>query len=904
MTSPSVVGADGSDPLPARTVLRHQPDDEGGRQAVASYALLLDGTTVEIRPVRADDLAGLLRLHERMSHESMYLRFFGVSRAAAEQIATRLCRDPTLEGHALVACLRGEIVGVAHHEEVDTRGAAEMAVVVADQVHHRGVGTLLIEHLASIARQHGVKAFRAEVLGQNQAMLRVFADAGLHAETQAGAGVVTLTVPLTVDDTYLDAVAERERRADIESLRPMLRPSTVAVIGASRTPGSVGRAILDNAQSGGFPGTLYVVNPNADRVAGLPSFPTAAALPEPPDLAVVAVPAAAVCRVAEDCGRRGTRALVVVTSGLDHIQGADLLTICRRYGMRLVGPNCFGIADTTAGLNLTFGVRPPVAGSAGVVVQSGGVGIALLAHLARLEIGVSSFVSVGDKYDVSSNDLLRWWPTDQATRLGVLYLESFGNPRKFARIARQLSRSMPLLTVLAGRSDAGARAAASHTAAAATPAVTRAALFGQAGVIATPTLGELVDSLALIGHQPLPSGPRVAVVSNAGGAGVLAADACIDAGLVVPVVGKHTQETLSALLPTGAACAGPVDTTAAVPAHVFGQCIQVVAADDGVDALLAVVVPTALSDPGTTIRPYAGKSVLAVAIDQPETVVVSDGVPSYATPEGAARALARAWSYARWRQRPAGHVPELADVSQVEARQIIGRFLTASPDGGWLPTPSAMELLAAYRLPVAEWRWTSSEAEAVEAAVELASPVALKADVADVVHKTDVGAVSLALSTEDGVRRSYRAMVERFGDRLRGVLVQPMAAPGVEVLAGVVQEPVFGPLVVFGLGGVATDVLADRATRLAPLTDIDAAELVRAPRAAALLQGYRGQPPVDMAGLEQALIRLAKLASDHPEITEVDLNPVIARPDGVVAVDVRVRLQRQPPSDPFLRRLR
>ena len=357
MTPPSVVGADGSDPLPAGTVLRHQPDDGGG-QAVATYALLLDGTTVEIRPVRADDLAGLLRLHERMSHESMYLRFFGVSHAAAEQIATRLCRDPALEGHALVACLNGEIVGVAHHEDVDIRGAAEMAIVVADQVHHRGVGTLLIEHLASRARQHGVKAFQAEVLGQNQAMLRVFADAGLHAETQAGAGVVTLTVPLAVDDTYLDAVAERERRADIESLRPLLRPSAVAVIGASRTPGSVGRAILDNAQSGGFPGTLYVVNPNADRVAGVPSFPTAAALPEPPDLAVVAVPAVAVCRVADDCGRRGTRALVVVTSGLDLDQGADLLTICRRYGMRLVGPNCFGIADTTAGLDLTFGVRP------------------------------------------------------------------------------------------------------------------------------------------------------------------------------------------------------------------------------------------------------------------------------------------------------------------------------------------------------------------------------------------------------------------------------------------------------------------------------------------------------------------------------------------------------------------
>jgi acyl-CoA synthetase (NDP forming)/L-amino acid N-acyltransferase YncA len=878
--------------------------DIGSGQASSSYALLVDGTTVEIRPVRADDVAGLKRLHRAMSPQSLYLRFFGTSPWVAEQMAVRLCQDPALAGHAVVASQGGEIVGVAHHEKVDSDGEAELAVVVADRMHHLGVGTLLMEHLASRAREHGVSAFRADVLGQNHAMLRVFADAGLHAQTTAAGGIVTLRVPLVVDDSYLDAVAERERRADVESLRPLLRPRTVAVIGASRNAESVGRAILDNLRSFGFPGTLYAVNPHADTVAGVPSYPSAAALPEAPDLAVIAVPAAAVCQVADDCGRRGTRAVVVVTSGLDHDQGAELLSTCRRYGMRLVGPNCFGIADTTARLHATFGVRPPLTGSAGVVVQSGGVGIALLVHLARLGIGVSSFVSVGDKYDVSSNDLLRWWQSDETTRMGVLYLESFGNPRKFARIARQMSRSIPLLTVLAGRSDVGQRAAASHTAAAATPAVTREALFGQAGVIATPTLGELVDTMALLGHQPVPAGPRVAVVSNAGGAGVLAADACVDAGLVVPAMGPSTRDHLSALLPPGAACAGPVDTTAAVPAEVFAECVRVVAADDEVDAVLAVVVPTALSDPGTGIGPVTGKPVLVVAIDQADTVLIRNAVPSYATPEGAARAVARAWSYARWRQRPPGHVPELADVRRSEAGGIIEHFLAATPGGGWLSAASAMELLAAYGLPMAAWRWAASEADAVHAAAELAGPVALKADVADVVHKTDVGAVSLGLSTEEEVRQQFEAMAVRFGDRLRGVLVQSMAGDGVEVLAGVVQEPVFGPLVVFGLGGVATDVLADRAARLAPLTDVDAAELVRAPRAAALLDGYRGRPAVDLAGLEDALIRLAKLAADHPDIAEVDLNPVIARPDGIVAVDARVRLQHEPSWDPYLRRLR
>lgn len=869
-----------------------------------TYALLTDGRTVEIRVPTANDLIGLVELHRRMSPENRYLRFFGSNLRVAQEMAERLCAAPEVVGHALVACLSKRIVGVVHHEPPDRRGVAEIAIVVADDLHHRGVGTLLIEHLVSRARAHGVTAFRADVLGQNHAVLQVFADAGLPATSTVESGVVTLTVPLEVDDRYLDAVAERERRADVESLHPLLRPASVAVIGAGRDERSVGHAILRNARKSGFSGALFAVNPKARTVAGVDCYPSVLDLPQPPDLAVIAVPAVLVGEVAEQCGERGVRSLVVVTAGFDAGTGARLLEICRRHGMRLVGPNCFGVADTTARLDLTFGARPPRPGHAGLVVQSGGVGIALLEHLDRLDLGVSSFVSVGDKYDVSGNDLMRWWQTDGATQFGVLYLESFGNPRKFSRIARRLARTMPLLTVLAGRSDAGQRAAVSHTAATATPAVTREALFRQAGVITTNTLGELVDTIALIGHQPLPAGSRVAVVSNAGGAGVLAADACTDAGLVVAALAEETQQQLRSLLPAGAACGGPVDTTAAVSADLFGQCVELLAAAEEVDAVIAVTVPTAVSDPSAGVRHIGGKPVVAVAIDQAETVLVRRKVPWYAGPEAAAWALRRAADHAHWLARGEGREPVLTDLDQTRAAQIVADAVAGRTSGGWLDAPAAFELLACYRIPMVGWRLATTEEATTQAAVELGGPVALKADVAGLVHKSDAGAVALGLATERGVRAAFREMADRFGDQLRSVQVQQMAPDGVEVLAGVVQEPTFGPLVVFGSGGVTTDVLADRAARLAPLTDADAAELVRAPRIAAVLRGYRSHPAVDLARLEEILVRLARLATDHPEIAELDLNPIIARPDGVVAVDARVRVEPRPTWDPFLRRMR
>jgi acyl-CoA synthetase (NDP forming)/GNAT superfamily N-acetyltransferase len=889
----------------------------GAQSGSGVYALLADGATVEIRPAAPGDFDAVWQMHRAMSPDNIYFRFFSMSPVGAEQAARRICREPAADHAALLAWLAGELVGAACYETGGRPDTAEIAFAVADKAHHRGVATLLLEHLVSIAHDRGVQTFTAVVLGENFAMLKVFADAGLHARRELESGVIELAFDLPGDvadpgwGPYLDAVAEREAHADAASLRHIFAAESVAVVGASRRPASVGRAILHNLVTGGYTGQVYAVNPHAAELEGVPCLPSPAALPGPVDVAVVAVPRPAVLDVAEECGERGVRALVVITSGLDPADKASLLACCRHHGMRLIGPNCFGVAVPGIGLDATFGAQHPAAGKAGLAVQSGGLGIALCEQLSRLGIGISSFASLGDKCDVSGNDLLMWWEQDPATQLAVLYLESLGNPRKFGRITRHVSATMPVLTVHAGRSAAGQRAAASHTAAAATPLVTREALFAQAGVIATRDIGELLDAAALLASQPVPAGGRVAIVSNAGGAGVLAADACTDTGLHVVTLDARIQEELRRLLPAGANVTGPVDTTAAVPPDVFRRCLEQVAAGDGVDAIMVLTVPTAIADLARVASSADVATPLVLSVPgQAETVRLLPGpaagpgpVPAYAYPTSAARALAHACRYGAWRARDPGRVPELGDLRPDDARTLIRAFLDRSPDGGWLGPAGSADLLGCYGITQVITRLVTSEKAAANAAAKLGGPVVLKADVAGLVHKTDAGAVQLDLHGPKEVRAGYRALAERFGTRMSAALIQPMITGGTEVIIGVVQEPVFGPLVVFGLGGVATDVLADQSAHLTPLTDTDAAALIRSIHAAPLLLGHRGTPPVDLAALQDIVLRVSRLADDLPQVAELDLNPVIARPDGVHLVDARIRLLPAQPADPYLRRL-
>jgi acyl-CoA synthetase (NDP forming)/GNAT superfamily N-acetyltransferase len=885
-----------------------------------AYALLADGSTVEIRAAGPADFDAVKAMHEAMSPDNTYMRFFNVSRLAAENEARRICREPQPGRAALLALSAGQVVGCASYDALGGRAnpgpVAEIAFAVADHMHHRGIATLLLEHLVSFARSHQITVFTAETLSENTPMLKVFADAGLPVQRHVEDGVMELTFPLpseaggTALDSYLNAVDERERRADTASLRHILAPESVVVIGASRRRGTVGRAILDNVLTGGYSGRLYVVNPRARQVGGVHCLASVLDLPEPADLAVIAVPAGAVLDVAGQCGRRGVRSLVVITSGLDTAACADLLAACRRHGMRLVGPNCFGVTVPAIGLDATFAARHPQPGAAGLVMQSGGLGIAMVDQLSRLGIGISSFASVGNKLDVSSNDMLMWWEHDGVTRLAVLYIESFGNPRKFARTARRVSASIPVLAVEAGRSAAGQQAAASHTAAVATPLVSREALFEQAGVIVTPGFGDLIETTALLASQPIPAGHTVAIVSNVGGAGVLAADACTDLGLTVHQPHGLTSRRLRALVPDTGAIRGPVDTTAAISTRDFRQCLELLAADDEVDALIALVLPTAATGDLVAAIEQAQVSVplAAVVLDQPESVRLlprgQGQVPAYGYPEAAAGAMARAARYGAWRTEPRGQVPSLPDIRTEDARALVREFFRATLGGGWMPPDKTAELLRCYGIPLAALTPARSEDEAVSAFSAAAGPVVLKADVPGLIHKTDAGAVELDLRTEADVRRAYRRLTERFGERQRHVLVQPMIKGGTEVIVGVADDHIFGSLVVFGLGGVATDVLADHAARLTPLTDIDADRLIGSIRSAPLLRGHRGSPPADLGGLRDLLLRVSRLADDLPEVTELDLNPVIARPDGAYVVDARIKVRPYQAQDPFLRKLR
>ncbi|MFC4463523.1 GNAT family N-acetyltransferase, partial [Streptomyces xiangluensis] len=570
-------------------------DDTFSRPAV--HALLADGTTVCIRPVERADHEQLQGFYEEMSPENLRLRFFAASRRSAGLAADRACGPPRPGYRALLAETLGRVIGLAEYDTGGTGDTADISIAVADGLHHRGVGTLLVEHLVSAARAEGITAFTADALSENNEVLRLFADLGLRTARRFEGPEVRCTIELDQSDTYLTAVEERGRAADVVSLKPLLRPEVVAVVGAGRKPGSVGRAVLHQLHSGGYTGRLFAVNPAAHSILGVPSHPSVSALPKTPDLAVLAVPAAAVPETAEECGKAGVRALLVVTAGLDADQAQALLAACRSYGMRLVGPNCLGISNTDPQLHLdaTFAAGHPRPGSAGVAVQSGGIGIALLDGLSRLGIGVSSFASLGDKYDVSGNDMLQWWESDGRTDLALLHLESFGSPRAFSRTARRVTRRMPVLTVDAGRTDAGRRAAASHTAAAATRTMTRGALFTQAGITATRSVGELLEAAALLHSQPLPAGPRVAIVTNAGGAGVLSADACAEAGLQLPAPTPELIDDLLAVLPEGAAVGNPVDATAAVTEEQLTDCVDRIMRYGGVDAVLVALVPTAVA---------------------------------------------------------------------------------------------------------------------------------------------------------------------------------------------------------------------------------------------------------------------------------------------------------------------
>ncbi len=877
--------------------------------------VLRDGSTVRVRPIRPDDEGALLAFLHGLSEEARWLRFFSAG-SDLERTARRSVEVDYHDRLGLVALSGGRIVGHAVYLRV-ADGRGECAFAVADELRGKGLGTILLGHLAEAASENGVEIFEADVRPENHRMIQVFRDSGFPLRTHAEPGTVRVEFPTSLTADARERFEQRERTAAVAAVRSFLEPRSVAVIGASRSRGTIGGEVFHNLVTSGFPGAVYPVNPTADVVQSVAAYPSVTAVSAPVDLAVVVVPAAAVADVARGCAQKGVRALVVISAGFAETgeEGAarqrELVEICRSSGMRLIGPNCMGVVNASPAvrLNATFGPTFPPHGRMGFLSQSGALGLAVIDRAAALGMGLSSFISVGNKADISGNDCIQYWEEDENTDLILLYLESFGNPRRFARIARRVGRTKPVVVVKSGRSRAGARATTSHTGALlAASDVTVEALFRQAGVIRTDTLAELFDVASLLATQPLPAGNRVGIVTNAGGPGILCADACEANGLEVVLLPEPVKAELRSFLPAAASVENPVDMIASASAEDYRRVAHVLAASGAVDAVVTIFIPplaTRAEDVAEAIGRSARESQERVpfltVFMQSQGVLQPDGggarMPVYAFPEEAARALAFATAHAEWRRKPPGKIAELPDVRRDEAAGILASALTRG--SGWLEPGEIADLFACYGIPMAEWRMAAGPEDAGAAAKELGGEVALKAVGPGLVHKTEAGAVRLALAGEPAVTAAageMAAAIGQTGSAPAGFVVQRMVPGGVEMLVGVVHDPVFGPVVACGAGGTAVDLLGDVAVRIAPISEADAGEMVRELATFPLLDGYRGAPKADVRALEDVLLRVSALVEEQPAIAELDCNPVMVLPDRALVVDARVRVE--PPTPP------
>jgi len=880
--------------------------------------VLRDGSTVRTRVMKPSDEAGLFALLQSLSEESRWFRFYSVSSNSA--LAAEAHREANLDHtFGLVACSGPEqrIVGHAFYVQLSEQ-RAEVAFTITNDFQHRGLGTLLLCQLAEVAAANGIQVFEAEVVAANQSMLGVFRESGFPLEVHAGAGQLHVSFPTCSTEEAIAGFERRESIAARNALKLFFEPRAVAVIGASRQRGTIGAEILHNLLSYGFKGSVYPINPVAETIEGIHAYATIEDISEPVDLAVIVVPAASVVEVATACARKGVKALVVISAGFSEIgesgraRQAELVKICRVAGMRLIGPNCMGIVNTNAEVQLdaTFAPGIPPHGRVGFSSQSGAIGLAIIQFANSLGLGISTFVSVGNKADISGNDLLRYWEADDDTDVILLYLESFGNPKKFSQIARRVGRKKPIVVVKSGRSAAGARATSSHTGALlAASDVTVDALFRQAGVIRTDTLSELFDVASLLANQPLPRGRRVGIITNAGGPAILCADACEARELEVPVLSEASQTKLRAFLPQGASASNPVDMIASATAQQYLNAIEIVAADPGVDALIVIFTPPLVTTPDDVAEAIVtgaeridkNKPLLSVFLSAqppPSQLRTKDRcIPSYSFPETAAIALARVARYGDWRAQPQSVAVHFEDIKSDEAAAIVADALVRGD--GWLSVDEVAKLCACYKLPLVDQRIVANADEAGRAAEEFGGEVVLKAIAARLIHKTDAGAVRLHLRGPAEVRAAADEMNKRLaaqGFSLTGFVVQRLADRGVEMLIGVAHDPQFGPVVACGAGGVQVELLRDVSIRLTPLTSDDASEMIRELKTYPLLNGFRGAPVADVGALQEGLLRLSAMVEDLPQIVELDLNPFVVHENGASILDARIRVDALKPQ--------
>jgi acetyl coenzyme A synthetase (ADP forming)-like protein len=709
----------------------------------------------------------------------------------------------------------------------------------------------------------------------------------------------------------LDPAEEREWLADIAAVEGFLRPHTVAVVGASRRRGTIGGELFHNLLSFGFTGSVLPINPSTSSVQGVLAYPSIDAAPGPIDLAVIVVPAEAVLGVVEQCERKGIKHLVIISAGFGEAgpegvrRQEALMNRCRAAGIRVIGPNCMGIVNTEADVRLsaTFAPTPPEPGRLAFMSQSGALGLAIMDYASRIGLGLSSFVSVGNKADISGNDLIRYWARDERVDVILLYLESFGNPRKFSRIARRVARAKPIVAVKSGRSPAGARAAGSHTGALiAASDTTVDALFRHAGVVRTDTLEEMFDVASLLAHQPVPKGRRVAIVTNAGGPGILCADACAAEGLEIAPLADDTRRALRALLPPAASVENPVDMIASAPADHFRETLRIVGKDGAVDAIIAIYVPPlvtgaeevarAILDGGRSLdREKPLLTVFMQARGLPEGLSAPDiRIPSYAFPESAAIALARAARYGEWLSRPDVEPVRPDGLRRAEAESVIARALARGD--AWLDPEDVWRVLTAYGFPLVEQRVCVTAEEVSGAARKLGGVLALKAQSAGVLHKTEAGAVELRVPAAEAgsVARRMEARLRAAGRTPVSFTLQRMANPGLEMIVGAVHDPQFGPVLACGAGGTLVELLKDVSLRIAPVAEPEAREMLGELKTYPALTGYRGAPPRDVASLVDVIVRAGWLVDELPQIQELDLNPVVVHEEGATVVDARIRI--------------
>jgi acetyl coenzyme A synthetase (ADP forming)-like protein len=885
--------------------------------------ILKDGSVILLRPIKPED-------------ENEWQEFVSrVSQASLNQLrkthpdfilgsAVRFANVESRNNFAFVAEVikihQHDIVAVGRYYRLTKATSAEVFFLIADEYQNKGIGTALMKWLAQVAKDNKIKTFEARFSPDNITMLRVFRDYGYHITVATSPEEIHVIIPLTASLTITRKEEERERQAVIESLQPFLSPRSIAIIGASNKPGTIGQLMVRYLIDSRYTGTFYPVNPNAGSVMAIKAYPSILDIPDTVDMAIIAVPAPIVAKISHECGQKHVRALVVISDGFKERgpEGAErekqLRDIALGYGMRVVGPNCMGIINTDprVRMNATFSPVFPPHGTVAFLSQSGAMGLVILEYAANLNMGISSFISIGNRVDVSYEDLLQYWEQDKGTEVILLYLESFGDPRKFMRIARRVSVKKPVVVVKSGNTPSGNRAAMSHTGAMATSEVTTDLLLRQAGIVRVNTMEELFDVATLMSNQPLPRGRRLAIVTDGGGPGIIAADASERNGLILPQFSDDLIWELKKVVIRDIQFNNPLDLTAGATPEEFENVLKILAKDSNIDAVLAMFIPPVAVETITAedaIRRAApifyryGKPLLTCFLGKRgfNCKLGQSGkyVPCYPFPEEAINSLAKTVEYAEMRRKPQGTIPRITGLKRNRARKIIEAAMQRRPGRPfWLDPVEISELLGCYGLRMVETRLTRTPHEAGLVVSTMGFPAAVKVFSHSIIHKTEVGGVKIDLNSAGEVESACADIkngLEKLNrsNEIEGFIVQKMVKEGIETLVGVTQDPSFGPLIMFGMGGIYTELYKDIALQLHPLTDLDAINMIKSVKVAKLLEGFRGAPPSDTSSVENMLLRTSAMIEDLPQIAEIDFNPVKVQTEGqgYWIVDARIMVK-------------